>query len=222
MSFSTDVNWPQGLLDIFNVSRSQNAPFESRYYGPYDRLINYALIEGSFTFFLSRQTAPDETSPRDTGDFVVFMVVLNQQRQPVLIVEIKDDRWVGQPDKRQRADAQMRQRFDQMLFNSAIPRLYGLSLLGTSLRVYCGDKTTGRVTPVFVGRPDVDRILPSDFLEGQWNLDILSQEGFRKIQEIVAYIKMKAAEVEVGSYLNDPLYSMTRLFSYSCHKWSLI
>ena len=24
MPFSTDVNWPQGLLDIFNVSRNQN------------------------------------------------------------------------------------------------------------------------------------------------------------------------------------------------------
>jgi hypothetical protein len=44
------MNWPQGLLDIFNVSRKQNAPLESRYYGPYDRLFNYVVIEGSFTF----------------------------------------------------------------------------------------------------------------------------------------------------------------------------
>jgi hypothetical protein len=194
MPFSTDLNWPLGLLDIFDISRNQNTSLESRYYGPYDRLFNYAVIEGSFTFFLAPQTAPDETSQRDV-DFVVFMVVLNQEPKPVLIAEIKADRWANEPDKRQRADTQMRQRYDQMLVHCAFPRLYGLSLLGTSLRVYCGDKVTGEVTPHYVGRPHMDRILPPDFLEGQWDLDILSQDGLRKIQEIVAYIKAEAATV---------------------------
>lgn len=60
----------------------------------------------------------------------------------------------------------MRHRIDQMLPNCAIPRPYGLSLLGTPLRVYCGDKVTGEVTPRFVGRPDVNRISPPDFMEG--------------------------------------------------------
>jgi hypothetical protein len=188
---------PRGfkLLNIFNVSRNQNAPLESRYYGPYDsdRLFNYAVIEGSFTFFLDLQTAPDETSARDA--VVVFMVVLNQEQKPVLIAEIKDDRWANKPDKRRRADTQMRQRYDRMLINCPIPRLYGLSLLGTSLRVYCGDKFTGEVTPHFVGRPNENRILPPDFLEGQWNLDILSPNGLTKMQEIVAYIKSESANV---------------------------
>ncbi|KAH9996163.1 hypothetical protein BJV74DRAFT_828623 [Russula compacta] len=195
MPFSTDVNWPQGLLHIFNVSRKKNVPFESRYYGPYDRLFNYAVIEGSFAFFLAPQTAPDETSPRDAVDFVVFMVVLNQEQKAVLIADIKDDRWANEADKRQKADTQMRQRFDEMLRHCAIPRLYGLSLLGTSFRVYCADNVTGEVTPPYVGRPDVDRILPPNFLEGQWGVDILSPEGLRKMQEIIAYIKVEAAKV---------------------------
>ncbi|KAF8502736.1 hypothetical protein F5888DRAFT_1592482, partial [Russula emetica] len=188
-----------GLLNIFTISRNKNALLESRYYGPYDRLFNYAAIEGSFTFFLDPQIAPDNsktTSPRDAVDFVVFMVVLNQEQQkraPILIAGVKDDRWANKPDKRQRADTEMRQWFDQMLPNCPIPRLYGLSLLGTSLRVYCGDKVTGEVTPHFVGRPNVDRILPPDFLEGQWDLDILSPDGLRMMQEIVAYIKVEAA-----------------------------
>jgi hypothetical protein len=45
-----------GLLDIFVSSRIKNTSAESRYYGPYDRLFNYAVIEGSFTFFLAPQT----------------------------------------------------------------------------------------------------------------------------------------------------------------------
>ncbi|KAI9567858.1 hypothetical protein HD554DRAFT_2039258 [Boletus coccyginus] len=195
MPFSTDANWPQGLLDIFNVSRHRNKPFGSRYYGPYDRLFNYAIVEGSFTFFLSPQTAPDETSPRDTVDFLVFMIVLNQNQQPVLVAEVKDDRWANEPNKRQKADAQIRQQYDQMLFNCPIPRLYGLSLLGTSLRIYCGDRDTGEVTPDFVGRPHEHRALPPHFLEGEWDLDILSPLGFAKMQEIVTYIKAEAANV---------------------------
>ncbi|KAI0290614.1 hypothetical protein BC826DRAFT_534701 [Russula brevipes] len=195
MPFATDVNWPQGLLTIFNIGCNKNAPLESRYYGPYDSLINYAMCEGSnFKFFLAPQTTPDENFLRVSVDFVVFMVVLNQQQEPVLIVQIKDDGWAAEAGKRQTADSQMRQRFDQMLHQCAIPRLYGLSLLGTSLRVYYGDKVTGVITPEFVERPDVRRVLPlaPDFLEGQWGLDILSPEGFTKIKEIVTYIKEAA------------------------------
>ncbi|KAH8992511.1 hypothetical protein EDB92DRAFT_1797158 [Lactarius akahatsu] len=192
MPFSTDANWPQGLLDIFNINRNQNAPLESRYYGPYDRLFNYALVEGSFTFYLTLLTAPDETSARDVVD---FMVVLNQEQKPVLFAEIKDDRWANEPYTRQRADTQMRQLYKQMLPNSAIPHLYGLSLLGTSLRVYRGDKVTGTITPHFVGRPHADRIFPPDFLGGQWDLDILSPDGLKKMQEIVTYIKEEATNV---------------------------
>lgn len=101
----------------------------------------------------------------------------------------------NEPHKRLKADTQMRQLYDQMLPDCPSPRLYGLSLLGTSLRVYCGDKVTGEITPRFVGRPYADRILPPDFLGGQWDLDILSPDGLKKMQEIVTYIKVEAANV---------------------------
>ena len=67
-----------------------------------------------------------------------------------------------------------------MLFDYPIPRLYGLSLLGTSLRVYCGETDAYYVTPPIVGRPNVDDLLPRDYLEGQWDIDILSQEGIQQ------------------------------------------
>jgi len=75
MPFSTNVNWPQGLLDIFHISHNRNAPLESCYYGPYDWLFNYAVIEGSFTFFLALQTAPDENSLCDGICFVAFLTI---------------------------------------------------------------------------------------------------------------------------------------------------
>jgi hypothetical protein len=93
------------------------------------------------------------------------------------------------PHTRLLADAQIRKRYDQLMFDCPIPRLYGLSALGTSLRVYCGDKATEQLTPDFVDHPNV---LPSNFLEGEWDLDVLSQDGLKKLQDIFAYIKAEA------------------------------
>ena len=135
MPFSTDTNWLPGLLNFFNISRNQKLPPESRYYGPYDRLFNYALIEGSFTFSLTPQIEPEEMSaPHDVADSVELFVILNQVQKPVLIVDIQDDSWVNKPYTRQRANIRMCRWYNEMLYDCPIPRLYGLSLFGTSLR----------------------------------------------------------------------------------------
>ena len=47
--------------------------------------------------------------------------------------------------------------------------------------------------------PGMD-IIPSDFLQGQWNLDILSPDGLTKMQEIIGYIK---AEVEAANVVGQ-------------------
>ncbi|KAF8480451.1 hypothetical protein DFH94DRAFT_845041 [Russula ochroleuca] len=209
MSFSTDTKWPQGLLDIFENHRNQKyKPLESFYFGPYIKLLNYAIVEDSFTFFITPQTTYDESYPFNNihSSFATFLVVMNQEHKPVLFVEIKAGGWVNSASCRLNADAQMRRRYNEILYECPIPRLYGLSLLGTSLRVYCTDKATSKITPPFVHdpgkiappfehRPGVD-ILPSNYLQGQWDLDILSPDGLMKMQEIIGYIK---AEVEAAS-----------------------
>ncbi|KAK0449326.1 hypothetical protein EV421DRAFT_1410337 [Armillaria borealis] len=189
MPFSTDTNWPQGLCKIFSICRQQNQPFEYRYYGPYDKLLNYCFETDSFQFFVAPQYPPSELSARD------FIVVFNEQRQPVLIAEIKDDGWAGKPDFRLAADELVRRRYDFMMPECPLPRLWGLSLLGTSLRVYRGDIATGTLQPDYQARPDPNRILPLNFLEGEWDLDILSQEGFNKMKEIVTDILTASANM---------------------------
>ena len=198
MPFSTDTMWPQGLLDIFESHRNQKCPpVEYLYFGPYIKLLNYAIVEDSFSLFVTPQTTYDEGSPRDyaPGHFPTFLVVMNKEHKPILFVDIKPDNWADDGYCRQNADTQMRRWFDQIHYSCPIPRLYGLSLLGTSLRVYCTDKATDRITPPFVRNPGVD-VMPSDFLQGQWSLDILSPEGLTKMQEIIGYIK---AEVEAAN-----------------------
>jgi hypothetical protein len=191
MPFSTDVNWPQGLLNIFDIGRTE-CTLEARYNGAYDRLFNYAF-EDSFAFFLDPQLAPEETPPCDDIECVRYMAVLNNERKPVLIAQIQDDGWVDSPLSRRMADKKMRLLYNKLSYKCPIRSLYGLSLLGTSLRVYCADTVTGYITPQFVGDPDMRRAQPRNVLEGQWDLDILSKDGLVKMQEIVAYIKGEAA-----------------------------
>ena len=70
-------------------------------------------------------------------------------------------------------------------------------MLGTSVQIYCGNKVTHEITPHFVDNPQANEnhMLPSNFLEGEWDLDILSPDGLKKMQVIVAYIKVEAANV---------------------------
>lgn len=66
-------------------------------------------------------------------------------------MEIKDDCWANVSDHRRKTDAQMRQRFDDMLHKFTIPQLYGLSLAGTSLRIIVQTRPqpTGKIPDSF-------------------------------------------------------------------------
>ncbi|KAF9778251.1 hypothetical protein BJ322DRAFT_507481 [Thelephora terrestris] len=170
MPFSTDDSWPAGLLTIFEICRNKNKPLENRYYGPYDKLLNYCFGD-SFTFFVAPQKYFDEDAVRDDGlDFIVFFIVFDADRRPVLMAGIKDDSWAGNASRRLQADEQLRDRYDIMFDTCALPRLWGLSLLGTSVRVYHGDVATRDVTPPYQPRPHESYNVPSGFLEGGWNI----------------------------------------------------
>ena len=92
----------------------------------------------------------------------------------------------------------MRQRFDTFTAACPLPRLWGLSLLGTSLRVYVCDIVTGEIEPPFIEAtgPAPDYIFNYDFLKGGWDADILSQEAFTKMKEIVRDLVFNATALE--------------------------
>jgi hypothetical protein len=87
---SPPTPWPQGLRTIFDICRQQREPLEYRYYGPYDKLLNYCFGD-SFRYFVAPQSPPSDLTLRDTVNFV--LVVFDAHRRPVLITEIKDDAW---------------------------------------------------------------------------------------------------------------------------------
>jgi hypothetical protein len=197
MPFSTDTKWPQGLLNIFEIYR--DGKHSRRDVGHYNGLSNYA-IGGDFTFFVDSHPAYNVTLPDYSipWPFSTLLVVKTQERQSVLFAEIIRDEWANDTYCRESAHAQMCRRLNQILPDCPIPRLYGLSLLRTSLCIYCADTVTRRITCHSIPdthhtlhNPDVD-ILPSDYLQGHWNIDILSPEGLTKMQEIFGYIRAES------------------------------
>ena len=192
MPFSTDNSCPPALLRIFEICRNKGKSLENRYYGPYNKLLSYCFGD-SFDFFVAPQNPLSDGATGDTVDFVVFFIVFDADSRPVLMAEIKDDNCTRNAHFRFEADKQLRRRYDATFDACPLPRLWGLSLLGTSLRIYRGDAATRAITPPYQGRPREDYILPPGFLEGEWNLDILSQEGFDKMKEIVVDITTATA-----------------------------
>jgi hypothetical protein len=65
------------------------------------------------------------------------------------MAQIEDDNRANNAGRLREADQQLRDRYDTTLDTCPLPRLWGLSLFGTSVRVYCGDAATRAITPPF-------------------------------------------------------------------------
>ena len=184
MSFLAANAWPVGLLNIFEHDRANRLTFEDRYRGPYDKLLNYCF-GNDFTFCVGLYPQPEES--REDDPLVIFVVFHTPSDSPVLFLEAKDDSWAQKAALRFRADCHMRDRYNFMLSECSLPRLWGISVLGTSMRAYCGDTKEFHVCPEYTQHPrDWSHVLPSACLKREWETDILSQEGLDKMKEIVA------------------------------------
>ncbi|KAF5358184.1 hypothetical protein D9756_001623 [Leucocoprinus leucothites] len=184
MPFATATHWPEGLRSIFELSRQQREVFPNRYYAPYLNLLSYCFNDAFEYFVTPYITRIDNETPHDLVDPLISLVVFNAKNRPVVFADIKEDWWQHNAYYREVEDFQLRRRLDLVL-DSPLPRIYGLSLFGTSLRVYTAN-SEGEKQPSIQPRPnDNDHTLPRDYLEGAWDIDILSQDGFNKMKEIV-------------------------------------
>ena len=150
MSFSTDDAWTAPLRGIFETARQRPPLHENRYYGPYTTLLTYCFADAQgYRFMLGAPQAPPSPNPsfsHQSVNFVVYLVDLDAHlMHPVLIMEIKDDSIINTPERCLDADTQIRQRFHVITPACYLPRLWGLSLLGTPLRVYVADVNSRQV-----------------------------------------------------------------------------
>jgi hypothetical protein len=77
------------------------------------------------------------------------LVVVDARGRSVLVIGVNNDARVNTADLCIKAEDQMRQQYNAMLPDCLLPRLWGLSFLGTSFRAYTSDVATGEVDPAF-------------------------------------------------------------------------
>ncbi|KAJ6463529.1 hypothetical protein C8R45DRAFT_522406 [Mycena sanguinolenta] len=195
MPFDNDTSWPAGLLTTFDIAPrntigtiSFTSWSNEPYYGPYNKLLAYCFGE-NFDFVVAPQAPPIDTSKEDL--YLADLIVFNVDQQPVLFVELGQSIDIGH--SRRKTDAVIRERFNELLRACPIPKLYGLGVHGTQARVYCGDKAQRTVRPPLVAT-DSKYVIPREYLANEWSVDILSDDGFSQMKEIVQYIKAENAK----------------------------
>jgi hypothetical protein len=140
--------------------------------------------------------SPLSSSSRENVDFVAFLAVYDKHDQPQLFLKVKNGHWAHKVELRFRVcanAANMRDRsFSMLCFTIVLYFVFrGLALSVPPSIEMISFKIASAVTPrvhttprAFVAHP-----LPI-FLNGAWDLNILSQEGFEK-KEIVVDITVQ-------------------------------
>ncbi|KAF8529766.1 hypothetical protein BU17DRAFT_36440 [Hysterangium stoloniferum] len=176
------MTWSDSVAEQFSLVNLYTTD-ESDFYGPYNTLL----------FELFRVNEHYQVSPqfkRITGsmDFTVLYVV-SRRKVPVFFVDIKTYIALDKLSSRMEADDQMRKRFVEFVSgNIPIPKLVGLSAMGTRFSVYQLTTTkNNELLPVRI-MPDA-RFVTDTAPRAWWNHDILDAAGEAKLREIVAEVK---------------------------------
>jgi len=179
--------WPNTITEQFDNRYTTD---ESEYYGPYITLLTYLFPHDEHY-----QVAPQFKGPITPGavDFTVIYIVM-KRKVPVFFIQVKPYIHIQKQSTRELADIQMRQRFrDFSDSNLPIPRLYGISALGTQFSVYEYTVATRVLTPPLIAS-DL-RIITDVAPEERWNYNLFEIVGEAKFREIVADVRALTAAI---------------------------
>ncbi|KAF8577732.1 hypothetical protein K439DRAFT_1364059, partial [Ramaria rubella] len=111
---------------------------------------------------------------------------------PMMFVEIKPGWHRHNDGYRLAADTQMCECYWILKDMTDIPRLYGLSALGTGITLYKFNRKTGQFTPPLC-RVDPDNDMEPVILGNRYNLDVLSKAGEWELHKIIKDVKQMCA-----------------------------
>ena len=173
---------------------------ESEFYGPYN-----TLLTDLFPHQEHFQVAPQYKGPVTPGsvDFTTIYIV-RKRKCPVFFIEIKPFVKLDTPSTREEADTQMRKRFNAIVDrNLVIPKLYGVSAMGTCLAVYEYSQEMG-VLPLAIPRDleSVNDVTPAD----RWTLELLEPAGEAKMRELVALVKAMCDDIACALCLSTSFF----------------
>jgi len=171
----------------FEIAKPEGTKDESRFYGPYNALLNYL-----FPFEQDFIVVPQYKRPQQcrSVDFTTIFIV-SRNEHPVFFMEIKPSNHIQQISTRKDADKQMREEIGTIFDGVNIDTLYGISALGTRLCLYTVQRGSGDIEPEAIIDNPV-RVTDTAPV-GRWNIDILDPEGEKRVREVVAHINAMCA-----------------------------
>ena len=185
--------WSETISKQFQlVDRSTTD--ESEYYGPYTTLLT-DLFPHVDDFQVAPRFSEGPISPSSVDSTIIYVVT--KQKVPVFFIEVRPYIHLQNPGQRGDADAQMRRMFRDLVFGVlplAIPKLYGVSAMGTCLSIYEYTKATRILLPHAI-TPDPNIIINDVAPQERWNYELLEASGEEKFKAIVAEVKAMAVNI---------------------------
>uniref|UniRef100_A0A6B2LLE9 Uncharacterized protein n=1 Tax=Arcella intermedia TaxID=1963864 RepID=A0A6B2LLE9_9EUKA len=152
------------------------------YYPAYNTLLSahFPVTEG---YGIDPRRCPiDDVDP--SIQFTMTFVVL-KEFAPVLFIAVQAPANLRLGTYRAAADTEVRSFYNSELNQCPLDELHGISVFGTKMGFYVGNKRTSEVMPSEVSRPPLD----------WWDNDILELEGANKLRLLFDSIKSSCQKI---------------------------
>ena len=180
--------WPTHVVTMFEsipAGGLAGATDEAvRLYGPINMLLVH-LFPPTDLYIVSPQWK--KPSEGFSIDFTTVFVVQNAQH-PVFFLEVKPASSFFSRSARAAADDQMRNRFDELFDDLAIPILHGINALGPHLSFYAYSKDENNIHPLLIIRDpnQVNDRAPAE----RWDTELMSDDGVQRLTAVANHKEM--------------------------------
>ena len=181
--------WPGIIAEAFQLALPDGRHDESRFYGPYNLLLNHMFPIDEGYMIVPRYKRREHSR---SIDFEVIFIVSHHEH-PIFFVGAKPSGHIDNILPRRSADEQMRKRFLDLLGRLEVPILYGVSALGSKVCYYTYDEGSRRVSPKVIKNEQklVIDTAPAD----RWSLDIMTPDRGKKLREVLNHVKAVCAQL---------------------------
>lgn len=139
MTIQQDYAWPTALITALKLGCSTG-----HINGACTQLMAYCFLQDLEN--LNFMVTPDFIYEPDTAP-TLRLVISDNDYRPFCFAIVKDESWAKDAELRYRADRQIREEYAYMFQRSPISRPWGISFLGTSIRIYSGKTESCEVNP---------------------------------------------------------------------------
>ncbi|GLB41150.1 hypothetical protein LshimejAT787_0903650 [Lyophyllum shimeji] len=148
------------------------------YHGPYSDLLTNLFPASSFFQTVLHHNDPSLPLSLQSRSTTIFIVT--QLSRPVFFTVIKPYYALQDAAERIAADAEMREAFRYLAGDLRLPRLFGLSVMGTRFGIYEYTAAGETIVPSYEA---------SAAVEDRWPYDVLEPRGEQKLLEAVEAVK---------------------------------